>query len=63
MTTTTREQLQALIDSEINIAVSCLDRLAGLPENVTSNNHRLFVEKILNAALLQATVIQLEALK
>jgi hypothetical protein len=59
----TREQVRALADAECDNAIKCLDIMFGLPENTTSVTHRIFVESIIKAAMLEITLVQLGANK
>jgi hypothetical protein len=56
------EQLEKHIEAEVSAAVDILDRLAGLPQDTTNLAHRLLVEKIINAALLQTALTQAQAM-
>lgn len=56
------EQIKKEIENQITDAVNILDRLAGLSQNTTSPAHRELVEKIIGAALLEAVLIQAQAM-
>ncbi len=55
------EQIEELIKVQIADAVNILDMLAGLPQGTTNHAHRVLIEKIVNAALLQTLLTQAKA--
>jgi hypothetical protein len=56
------EQIEKEIQAQITDAVDILDMLAGYPQGVTNQAHRVLVEKIISAALLQTALTQAKAM-